>query len=96
MKLKNFMKLYTGNASITIDGYCDEERYDYYLLPPKEVEDFSGDNQNRYIPPCLELESWWDEVKDLQVDIFSILNGRHGGRELYIKLKGSKKHAEIE
>lgn len=75
MTLRNFMKLYSGDASISIKGYCEEENYDYYILPDKDEEDFSGNNPNHYVPSCLEREPWWDEVKNQQVTGFSINGG---------------------
>lgn len=46
MTLKEFLKNYVGNACVTIDGYCEEENYDYY----EEVDEdyLSDDNPNHY------------------------------------------------
>ena len=30
MTLNDLMKVYTGNACMSIEGYCEEEEYDYY------------------------------------------------------------------
>lgn len=87
MKLKEFMALYSGNASISINGYCEEEHYDYYLLPDEDEEDFSGDNPGHYIPTCLAREPWWDEVKDCEVERFGIIGGGCYKVELCIHLK---------
>ena len=87
MKLKEFMALYHGNASISINGYCEEAEYDYYLLPDEDEEDFQRDNPNHYIPTCLALEPWWDDVKDREVERFGIIGGGCYKVELYIRLK---------
>ena len=39
MTLTEFVKAYTGNACISIEGYCEEKEYDYYLLPRDEWGD---------------------------------------------------------
>lgn len=87
MTLENFMKLYKGNASISIDGYCEEATYAYYLLPDPDEEDFTGDNPNHYIPSCLAREPWWNEIKDRQVEEFTIIGGGMYNVELCIQLK---------
>lgn len=56
MKLHEFMAVYNGNACISIEGYCREKRYDYYLKPSPVTEDFKGNNTNRYVPTCLAME----------------------------------------
>nr|WP_148873729.1 hypothetical protein [Serratia marcescens] len=91
MTLTEFIKAYNGNACISIEGYCKEEEYDYYLLPRDErgeldEEEFSGDNPNHYIPKCLEKEPWWGEVKDRKVDNFNVIGGGMYEVELYIIL----------
>lgn len=90
MTLRNFIKLYQGNACISIEGYCEEKSYDYYILPDKYKEDFSGNNPNNYIPSCLAREPWWDEIKNQQVTEFSIIGGEMYKTELCIKLEGKK------
>lgn len=87
MTLRNFIKLYTGNACISIEGYCEEKRYDYYLKPSKDDEDFSGNNPNHYVPTCLAMESWWEEVKNRQVKSFGIIGGGTEPTELWITLE---------
>ncbi len=87
MTLNDLMKVYTGNACISIEGYCEEEEYDYYLLPDSEEEDFSGNNPNDYIPSCLAKEPWWEEVKNRQIENFSIIGGGLERAELYVCLK---------
>lgn len=91
MTLRNFIKLYQGDAYISIEGYCEEVSYDYYILPDKNIEDFSGNNPNNYIPSCLAREPWWDEVKNRQVIEFSIIGGGMYNTELCIKLEGNEK-----
>lgn len=91
MTLTEFVKAYTGNACISIEGYCEEKEYDYYLLPRDEWGDldeevFSGNNTNHYIPKCLEKEPWWGEVKDRGVDKFTIIGGGMDEVELCIIL----------
>ena len=87
MTLRNFMKLFRGDACISIEGYCEEKRYDYYLMPKKEDEDFLGNNPNHYIPTCLAKELWWDEVKNCQVKKFLIIGGGLYQTELCIYLE---------
>lgn len=36
MRLNELMKSYSGNACVSIDGYCEEAVYDYYSLPLNE------------------------------------------------------------
>ena len=90
MTLEEFMALYHGNASISIDGYCEEEKYEYYLLPDEEEEDFLGNNPNHHVPACLALEPWWDEVKDRKVQRFGVIGGGSYEVELYIRLEGGE------
>lgn len=87
MTLRNFIKLFRGDACISIEGYCEEKRYDYYLMPKKEDEDFLGNNPNHYIPTCLAKELWWDEVKNCQVKKFLIIGGGLYQTELCIYLE---------
>lgn len=87
MTMEEFIKMYDGNANITIEGYCEEKEYDYYLLPDKETEDFSGNNPNHYIPACLEREPWWNEVKDRKVAHFAVTGGGIYAVELCIYLE---------
>lgn len=92
MKLREMMSTYSGNACISIEGYCEEKNYDYYLIPQDEFgnpdEDiFSGDNPNHYIPNCLEKEPWWKEVEDSEVVRWCIIGGGINNLELCIYLK---------
>lgn len=50
MTLEEFLLNYGGNACISIDGYCEEETYDFF----HDVEDWelSDDNPNHYKPTC--------------------------------------------
>lgn len=89
MTLNELMKVYAGNACITIDGYCDEAKYDYFTMPDEAEEDFSGDNPNYYIPNCLVNETWWAEVKDREVEQIVIIGGGMYSVELFIKLKSA-------
>lgn len=75
MSLEEFIRMYDGNASITIEGYCNQKEYDYYLLPDNEIEDFSGNNPNHYIPACLEREIWWNKVKARKIAHFAVIGG---------------------
>ena len=88
MTLRNFIKMYRGGATLSIKGYCEETRYDYYLLPDKDVEDFSGNNPNGYVPSCLAREPWWEEVKNRQVLQFGVIAGGTYTTELCIYLEG--------
>lgn len=86
MTLEEFVSVFNGGARLTIDGYCNEQQYDYYLLPSVEDEDFSGNNRNHCIPDCLAREPWWDEVKDREVAEFAISREERFA-ELYIRLE---------
>lgn len=87
MTLNDLMKVYTGNACISIDGYCEEESYDYYALPDEEEEDFSGNNPNHYIPTCLAREKWYKIIKDRKVKSMTVIGGGMYKVELCIKLE---------
>ena len=67
MTLRNFIKGYRGISGLTIIGYCDDEEYDYYLMPKKEQD--SGNEKIH----CLNQEEWWDEVKSQRVKEFQIV-----------------------
>lgn len=87
MTLNEFMEVYTGNACISIAGYCEEEHYDFYGMPDEAEEDFAGDNPNHYIPSCLARESLYEEIKDCEVKHISIIGGDMDKTELCIELK---------
>lgn len=79
MTLKEFLENYRGNACITIDGYCEEERYDYYT----DVDDDDDDDDTL---TYLTKESWWDEVKDREIESWNIIGGGVYKVELCIAL----------
>ena len=84
MTVEEFLSSYGGNASVSIDGYCEESKYDYF----HEVEEWrlSDDNPNHYKPTCITKEPWWNEVKNREVKLWNIVDGeRHS--EVYIKLE---------
>lgn len=88
MMLEDFLKLYNGNAVITIEGYCNEEHYDYVALPEwveddKDIEEFSGN----YKSSCIFNESWWKEARDREVSFFSVIGGETHKAELFISLE---------
>ena len=101
MTLSEFLKNYGNNACISIDGYCEEARYDYVALPSWvetdedmeefEAEELSGNNPNHYVPDCLFKEEWWDEVKDREVSHWNIIGGGIYKVELCITLKGARR-----
>ena len=72
----------------SIDGYCEEKRYDYYT----DVDDdyLSDDNPNHYKPTCLARESWWNEVKDREIKSWNIIGGGCYQVELCIALEEEK------
>ena len=70
--LEDFIQLYDGSACLTIDGFCDEMRYDYYMVPD-DPDDLSADNPNHYQPTCLALEPWWPDVRFCYVKSFKVL-----------------------
>ena len=89
MTLEDFLKLYNGNAVITIDGYCEEEHYDYVSLPEwveddTDIEEFSGN----YKSSCIFKEPWWEEARDREVSFFSVIGGQMYKTELFIALEG--------
>lgn len=87
MTLEDFLKLYNGNAAITIEGYCDEEPYDY-VTPPRWFECGTKTEEpygNR--PSCIFKEQWWEDVKDREVYFFSITGGETHKAELFISLE---------
>ena len=84
--LDEFMQLYGGSSCISIDGYCEEERFDYYTLP-SDPDDLSDNNPNHYKPTCLQLCSWWDDVKDRLVKRFNVIGGGCYTTELVIELE---------
>lgn len=94
MKLQEFMRTYSGNACVSIENYCEEAWYDYYLMPRDEwgepdEELFSGNNPNHYVPRCLEKELWWKDIADKKVVRWSIIGGGIYGVELCIELQGN-------
>lgn len=84
--LEDFIELYGGSACISIEGYCEETRFDYYTIP-SDPDALSNDNPNHYQPTCLQLTPWWNEVKGRQVKRFNILGGGIYPLELYIDLE---------
>lgn len=96
MTLKNLLKNYNNNGCLTVEGYCNEKKYDYLLYPDwvkteSDKSDFyednlSGNNPNHYVSECLFLEPWWNEVKNRKIDNWSILGGPGYKLELYITL----------
>lgn len=85
MILEDFLLNYGGNACISIDGYCEEESYDYF----HDVEDWelSDDNPNHYKPTCIARETWWNEVKDREIKSWNIIGGGCYSVELTITLE---------
>lgn len=102
MTLSEFLKNYGNNACISIEGYCEEERYDYVALPSWvqdeddmaefEAEELSGNNPNHYISSCLFKEPWWDKVKDREVVHWNIIGGGMYKVELCIELGKERQH----
>ena len=66
MTVIEFLQNYGGNECVSIEGYCEEEHYDYF----READEWelSDDNPNHYKPTCIAKESWWNEVKDRELD----------------------------
>lgn len=87
MKLHELIKVYKGNALMSIEGYCEEKNYDYYELPDEDEEDFSGGNPNRYIPSCLEREPWFEKIKDKKISKICIIGGGMYPVEMCIELE---------
>lgn len=86
MTLEEFLEKYDGDESISIEGYCDQEYYDYYTEVDEEL--LSDDNPNHYKPTSITNEPWWNEVKDREIRDSSIIGGSSMFRgELWIDLK---------
>ena len=85
MLLEEFLQNYGGGACISIDGYCEEEKYDFWT----DVEDWelSDNNPNHYKPTCITRESWWSEVKDSEIKSWNIIGGGCYPVELTITLE---------
>lgn len=85
MTLEEFLKNYGGNACVSIDGYCEEEYYDFFY----DVEDWelSDDNTNHYKPTCIARESWWSKVKGREIKSWNIIGGGGYPIELTICLE---------
>ncbi|WP_432628778.1 hypothetical protein [Brotaphodocola sp.] len=85
MTLEEFLQSYGGNVCISIDGYCEEENYDFWT----DVEDWrlSEDNSNHYKSTCIVRESWWNEVKDKEIESWNIIGGGIDKIELWVKLE---------
>ena len=51
MAVKEFLQNYGGNECVSIEGYCEEEHYDYF----READEWelSDDNPNHYKPTCI-------------------------------------------
>ena len=73
MTLKNFFKNYAGADLVSIDGYVEEGRYDYFKKVPKSW--LSDDNPNHYKPTTIVDAPWWDEVKNRQIKRWNIIGG---------------------
>lgn len=87
MTLHDFVQVFKGGACISIEGFCEEEHYDYFALPPEEQEDFSGNNPNGYIPSCLEKEPWYEQIEYRKVKRIIVIGGGMYKTELCIKLE---------
>lgn len=74
MTVEEFFENYGGgNACISIEGYCEEETYDYYHDVDDEL--LSDDNPNHYKPTCLAREPWWNDVKDKKIEEWNVISG---------------------
>lgn len=83
MTVKEFLYNYVGGSCVTIDGYCEEEYFDYF--GGTDECDRSDDKPKCYIPAYIAKESWWNEVKDRKIKEW-VLGGGLYKAELYIKL----------
>lgn len=88
MTLEYFLKLYNGNALLTIEGYCEEEHYDYVSLPElaEDYEDIRDFAEN-YKLSCIFNEQWWEKARDREVSSFSVIGGQMYKTELFITLE---------
>lgn len=85
MTVKEFLRNhFGGDACLSIQGYCEEEYYDY-LREPYEWE-LSDDKSNRYKSSYISEEPWWNEVKDMEIKEWTVLGGGMYEIELYIYL----------
>lgn len=96
MTVRDFFEKTYGGSHITIKGYCEEERYDYYLLPVDEEVDFSGNNPRHYKPMCLEREEWFPEIENRKIKYWRVGKGERDQVEIYIILEESSDEEEIE
>ena len=85
MTVKEFLQNYGGNECVSIEGYCEEEHYDYF----READEWelSDDNPNHYKPTCIAKEPWWNEVKDREIKEWNIIGGGMYKVELWIDLE---------
>ena len=85
MTIKEFLQNYGGNECVSIEGYCEEEHYDYF----READEWelSDDNPNHYKPTCIAKEPWWNEVKDREIKEWNIIGGGMYKVELWIDLE---------
>lgn len=85
MTVKEFLQNYGGNECVSIEGYCEEEHYDYF----READEWelSDDNLNHYKPTCIAKEPWWNEVKDREIKEWNIIGGGIHRGELFIALE---------
>ncbi len=84
MTVEELLQNYGGNECVSIEGYCEEEHYDYF----REVDEWelSDDNPNHYKPTCIVKEPWWNEVKDREIKEWNIIGGGMYKVELCIDL----------
>ena len=96
MTIEEFFSSYNGEAAcISIEQYCEEERYDYYAIPDwikseEELKEFLAEyNPQLYTPSCLFMEPWWNDIKDREVQRWNIIGGSGYPMELTIKVAES-------
>lgn len=65
MTLENFLRSYGGGACLTIDGYCEEAFFHYWL----DISDCGISDYNIIKTP------WWDEVRNRKVEFWNIIGG---------------------
>ena len=92
MTVSEFLKTFTNSARISIEGYCEENSYEYLALPSwaDTIEEFDEECSRIYNRKydCIFYEKWWDDVKDKEIKEWSVLGGFPGANlEVWIDLK---------
>ena len=84
MTVQELLKNYNGgNAQLSIEGYCEEEYYDFCTDEEAKEKLENPDISNGY--HFLIAEPWWNEIKNSDVKCWNILMNPNGIAELWIE-----------